>query len=205
MKYFHILVGMRGAFTDSSEMGVHECADVAALHAIIAEKVDWYAETFEDVDPSVDACTMEQAQALWDQYTAPNAPYLPTCAASWDEGRTGVMVSGATESEFAVQQITDNEESWEAPSGTVYFLAPAMLAAWTEYGPESGEDENVAEFYEAQYFDAFAIPKDAMHKVCNCHNGEEFTFVTLHRFKNWGGQTYRGSACVLAYVPSMPD
>lgn len=103
MAYFRILVGLRGCYSDSSENDIHEAADAAALHAIIADRLAWHSETGEELDPTIAPCTEEEAAALFATYTSRNPPYLPTCAASWESGRMGVLVSGATESEFNEQ------------------------------------------------------------------------------------------------------
>lgn len=105
MAYFRIMTGLRGCYADSSTNDVVQCDTPAELFQVIDEALKFQTENDcgEGLENDVDPCTQEEAESIFRAYTASHAPYLPTCAASWNGGSWGVLVSGASEEEYQEQ------------------------------------------------------------------------------------------------------
>ena len=103
MAYFRLLTGLRGCYADSFTNDVVEASSPAELLALIDDAANFQLSGAEDEDATYEPCTEAAAAFLFDTYTSPRPPYLPTCAASWQGGQVGVLVSGATEDEFNEQ------------------------------------------------------------------------------------------------------
>lgn len=210
MHYFRILVGLRGCYSDSSENEIYACKDSGALCETIAERLAWHSETGEELDPTIDPCTPEQCAAIFASLTGPRPPSLPYCAASWQGGQMGVMVSHESESVYAESQLQESDSFTADDSATVYFKAPQILARWLEYGREGIEGdgdtaESECESYVREMQSEYEIPDSALHKVHSVSTESEFGFERLYAFTMPNGLTYAGAACVLAYIPSLPN
>ena len=103
MAYFRLITGLRGCYADSFTNDVVEAANAAELLALIDDAANFQLSGAEEEDSTYDPCSPEEAEYLFAMYTAPKTPYLPTCAASWQGGQIGVLVSNATADEFNEQ------------------------------------------------------------------------------------------------------